>query len=762
MPSAPLLAADWLWLLGSLCRVARVPFDARLASQQFPPPYDLASLREAAEALGFETSEVSAGTLASGAVPFPCVALLRREEEASKTGRDAVATKSTSAADVSGLISPNRRPQLHLVEPGEHVDHVERPTPALRPALVLAHDGGRLTYLEPDVQTVEFVEPVQVAKAFEPTVIVTVHRSFEAKTEQDDGEPAQAPRPFGFRWFLPELLKHKRIWRDVLLASVSIQLVGLATPLFTQVVIDKVVVHQTRSTLVVVVVALLMFLLFTSVMTWLRQYLVLHTGNRIDAVLGARIFRHLLRLPLPYFEHRTTGVLVARLQGIETIRQFVSGAAVSLLLDLPFLLIFLAVMFYYSWQLSLIALGLLGLIVAMSAAVIPLFREKLNRQFLLGARNQSFVTEYLSGIATVKSLQMEPYLERRYGDNLASYLSAGFDTKRVANTYNVAANAIEQGMSLALLAVGALLVMRNDGFTVGMLVAFQMFASRMSQPMLRLVGLWQDFQQANVAVQRLGDVMNAPAEPYAVAPSRAAAAGPGRIQLVEVSFRYSQRHPYLYRNLNLTLAPGKLTVLTGPSGSGKSTLAKLLQGFYQPEDGQIQLDGRDIRHLAANELRLSFGVVPQETVLFAGTVYDNLVMAHPMAGFPEVVEACRLAEIHDTIERLPQGYQTMLGEHGVGLSGGQRQRLAIARALLKKPKVLVFDEAVSSLDQSTAEHFAQTVNRLKGRTTMLFITHHVPSGLIVDETVRLSNGSGALSQEHTVVTNQDSNKREDL
>ena len=323
----------------------------------------------------------------------------------------------------------------------------------------------------------------------------------------------------------------------------------------------------------------------------------------------------------------------------------------------------------------------------------------------------------------------------------ASYLSAGFSSRRVSNTYNVAANGLEQVMTLSILVVGATLVMRNDGFTVGMLVAFQMFTSRMSQPLLRLVGLWQEFQQADVAVKRLGDLMNAPTEPYAIAPSRAGSASAGRIELHDVSFRYSPHHPYLYRDLSLTLVPGGLHLLTGPSGSGKSTLAKLLLGFYAPSEGEIRLDGRDLRHMAANELRLAFGVVPQETVLFAGTVYDNLIMAHPHAGFDDVIAACRFAEIHDTIEKLPQGYQTAIGEHGIGLSGGQRQRLAIARAMLKKPKILIFDEAVSNLDQPTAEHFAQTVNRLKGKVTMLFITHHVPRGLMVDQTLTLDSAS---------------------
>jgi subfamily B ATP-binding cassette protein HlyB/CyaB len=337
----------------------------------------------------------------------------------------------------------------------------------------------------------------------------------------------------------------------------------------------------------------------------------------------------------------------------------------------------------------------------------------------------------------VKSLQMEPRLEGRYDEMLAQYLAAGFDTRQVSNTYNTVANALEQAMTLAILCVGALLVMRNDGFTIGMLVAFQMFASRMSQPMLRLASLWQEFQQASIAVKRLGDVMDAPAEPYALTPSRAPE-GKCEIRITNLAFRYSSEHPFLYKNLNLALTPGKITVLTGPSGCGKSTLAKLLLGFYQPEDGQITIDGRDIRHVSANELRQHFGVVPQETVLFSGTIYENLLAANPNAAFADVIKACRIAEIHDVIERLPKGYSAEIGEHGVGLSGGQKQRIAIARAMLKRPRVLVFDEATSALDQHAAERFAQTVNKLKGVATILFIAHQLPKGLAVDEIFSLN------------------------
>jgi subfamily B ATP-binding cassette protein HlyB/CyaB len=381
-------------------------------------------------------------------------------------------------------------------------------------------------------------------------------------------------------------------------------------------------------------------------------------------------------------------------------------------------------------------LGIVAVLTVVSMAVTPVLREKLNKQFLLGARNQAFVTEYVSGVETVKSLQFEPVLERRYGDYLSAYLAASFGTRGLANTYNVVANALEQLMTLAILVAGALLVMRNDGFTIGMLVAFQMFAARMAQPMLRIAGLWQEFQQANIAVRRLGDIMNAPGEPYALAAARAPG-GVGAIELQGLAFRYSERHPYLFRNVSFSIRPGELVLVSGASGSGKSTLAKLLLGFYPPSDGRILLDSVQLDHLSANELRATYGVVPQETRLFSGTVYDNLAMANPHAAFVDIVIACKAAEIHDTIERLPLGYQTLLGEHGVGLSGGQKQRLAIARALLKRPKVLIFDEATSNLDAATAESLALTINHLKGSATILFIAHQVPRGLQIDRALQL-------------------------
>jgi subfamily B ATP-binding cassette protein HlyB/CyaB len=712
-PNLRLSDKDFVWILGSLCQIHRMPFDPALLLQQFPPPYDRTAVLNAVKALDLKAGERTTGARELMALPLPCLAFLRPSCGAG----DSELQAGTGSA------------------PGQPEE-----APAPKPALIVKASDKGFLYFESGSNTPHQLPLEQFESDFEPEVMLVA----KAMPEVADEDLPLAKQAFGFKWFVPELLKHKRIWRDVLLASLAIQLVALATPLFTQVVIDKVVVHQTQNTLWVVGVALIMFMLFSTVMTWMRQYLVLHTGNRVDAVLGQTVFRHLLRLPMPYFEHRQTGVLVARLHGVEQIREFVAGAAVTLLLDCPFLVIFLAVMFWYSWQLTLIVLAILFLIVGISLAVTPIFRAKLNKQFLVGAKNTAFVTEYVSGMATVKSLQMEPVLEGRYGDLLAHYLAAGFETKQLGNTYNTVATALEQIMTLTILVVGALVVIDSASnaasgaatFTIGMLVAFQMFASRVSQPMLRLVGLWQQFQQADVAVKRLGDIMDMPAEPYTLVPQRAATGQAGRIEFQSVSFRYSEKHPWLYRNLNFAIKPGQLTVLVGPSGCGKSTLAKLLLGFYPPSDGRILIDGQDARYLSANELRANFGVVPQETTLFSGTVYDNIQMASPQADFAQIAEACRMAEIHEVIEQLPQGYQTPLGEHGVGLSGGQRQRIAIARALLKRPKVLIFDEATSNLDQQTAESFARTINQLRGKVTLLFIAHNLPRGLQVDEVMQ--------------------------
>jgi subfamily B ATP-binding cassette protein HlyB/CyaB len=522
----------------------------------------------------------------------------------------------------------------------------------------------------------------------------------------------------------------------VLAASFAVQSIALATPLCSQIVIDKVIPHQVEGTLAVIAAALALLIVFSSVLGWIRQHLVIHVGNRIDAALGGAVFRHLVTLPLPYFERRPTGVLAARLAGIETIREFLSGAAVTLLLDLPFVGLFLALMLVYSPSLTAVTLAFVLALAVLSAVVAPLFRARLDAQFLCGARNQALLTEHLAGIETVKSLQMEASLARRYDDGLAAYLTASFATRRLGNAYSTLAGALEQLQGAAVLCAGALLVMRGGDFTIGMLVAFQMFSGRVTQPLLRMAGLWQQFQMARVAVRRLADVMDVPPEPHRLV-AAAEGSGPARIGFHGVGFRYDATRPRVLDGFDLDIAPGECVAIVGASGAGKSTLAKLLQGFVHPTEGEVRVDGRDTRRYAVNELRSALGVVPQETVLFSGNVHDNVVVGHPHASHEAVVEACRLAGIHAAVQALPEGYQTQLGERGSGLSGGQRQRIAIARALLRRPRALVFDEATSNLDPAVAGEVAATIARLRGRVTILFITHRIPAALGPDRVVEI-------------------------
>jgi subfamily B ATP-binding cassette protein HlyB/CyaB len=398
-------------------------------------------------------------------------------------------------------------------------------------------------------------------------------------------------------------------------------------------------------------------------------------------------------------------------------------------------------MLLYSVPLSLATLAVLLLVMAWSALVAPFFQKRLNDQFLRGARNQAFVTEYVAGMETVKSLQMEAELDHRYESLLGDYLQANFATRKLANTYNTLATGLEQLQTVAILCLGAMLVMRGPDFTIGMLVAFQMFASRVTQPMLRLVALWQQFQMATIAVRRLADVMDVRCEPRSLVATHDAH-GPARIEFRGVAFRYAEGRPPVLRGFDLSVAPGECVAITGPSGVGKSTLSRLLQGFLYPTEGEVRIDGRDTRGLAVNELRGTFGVVPQETVLFSGNVHDNLVIGHPQASHAMVVQACRLAEIHDALQALPEGYRTVLGERGAGLSGGQKQRIAIARALLKRPRALIFDEATSSLDGAVAAEIAATIARFRGKVTILFITHRVPAELAPDRVVELVPAAG--------------------
>jgi subfamily B ATP-binding cassette protein HlyB/CyaB len=434
-----------LWLLGSGCALHRLAFDASLFLQRYPGEQTLSTLAKAAEELGLDLKVRAIGFAQALAWHLPLVVWLK--------GAD--------------------------------------PEAPARWAFVLNADDERVSLLEQGA-TAPAIHPMAGMAARYCGLSLALMPK-QADAVDPDNIDQRAGR-FGLRWFLPELLKHKKIWREVLGASLVMQLMGLALPLFTQVIIDKVVVHRTRSTLIALGIAMAVFVVFTTVLTWIRQYLILHTGRRIDAVLGSQVLEKLFRLPLLYFQHRPTGVIAARMQGIETVREFVASAAVTALLDVPFLLIFVAIMFWYSVPLTFLVIGVLAVVTVMSLLVAPVFRSLLNEQFRRGAAAQAFVTEYVAGVETVKSLQFEPQLNVRYRGLLSEYLKSNFATRQLANNYSSWTGALEQLMTSGILLLGAYIVMTGSSLTIGMLVAFQMFATRVSQPMMRLVGLWQQWQ----------------------------------------------------------------------------------------------------------------------------------------------------------------------------------------------------------------------------------------------------------------------------
>ncbi len=531
-------------------------------------------------------------------------------------------------------------------------------------------------------------------------------------------------RKFDFRWFIPEILKHRKLLGEVLLASFFIQLLALATPLFFQVIIDKVLVHKGLNTLDVLVFGLIVVAVFEVLLGGLRTYLFSHTTHRIDVKLGARLFRHLLALPIGYFEARQVGQTVARVRELESIRQFITGSALTLTVDLLFTFVFFAVMYYLSPTLTWIVLGALPLYVLLSAVVTPILRARLDEKFNRGAENQAFLVESVNGVETLKSMAVEPQMRRQWEEQLAGYVRAAFRADNLGNIASQTAGLINKITYALLLWFGARLVMEG-GLSVGQLVAFTMLAGRVSGPILRLVQLWQDFQQAGISVQRLGDILNARPEP-GYNPNRASLPSlQGRVSFDQVTFRYQPDAPEVLRRVTLDVAPGQVIGIVGRSGSGKSTLTKLIQRLHVPESGRVLIDGVDLALVEPAWLRRRIGVVMQESFLFNRSIRDNIALSDPAASMEAVVRAARLAGAHDFIVELREGYDTRVGERGCNLSGGQRQRIAIARTLLTDPRILILDEATSALDYESERIIQQNMHAICRGRTVFIIAHRL-------------------------------------
>ena len=527
----------------------------------------------------------------------------------------------------------------------------------------------------------------------------------------------------GLAWVLPAVLRHRAVVVEVLAASLALQILAILTPLGTQIVVDKVLVHRGLSTLTVIGVGLLVLAAFEAVLGALRGYLVAHAGSRIDAELGARLVRHLLALPLAWFEARRTGETAARVRELETIRQFVTGSTVTLVLDVAFGAVFLVILYAYSPGLTLLVLLALPVYGLLSAAITPVLRARLDERFHRAAASHALLVETVAGIETVKALALEPRTQRRWEASLAAQARATFRASHLGQAAGQAAGWIGRTLTVVLLWAGAHEVM--DGrLTVGELIAFNMLAGRVTGPVLRLVQLWQELQQVALALRRLSDVLGAPAEQ---SPGRAGGAPRlrGEILFDEVHFRYRPGGAAVLRGLSVRIPAGAVVGIVGRSGSGKSTIARLLQRLYVPEQGRILLDGFDVGTLDLPALRRQIGVVLQDSVLFAGTVRENIAVTDPGLPLERVIRAARLAGAHDFIAGLPDGYDTVVGERGATLSGGQRQRIAIARALVPDPRILVLDEATSALDGEAEAALQRNLALIRAGRTVLLIAHRL-------------------------------------
>jgi subfamily B ATP-binding cassette protein HlyB/CyaB len=553
------------------------------------------------------------------------------------------------------------------------------------------------------------------------------------------GGGADTKRRFGFSWFMPLLVKYRRLLSEVLVASFFIQLFALITPLFFQVVIDKVLVHRGLTTLDVLALGLLLVSLFEVVLGGLRTYVFSHTTNRIDVELGTQLFRHLLALPLGYFEARRVGDSVARVRELENIRNFITGSAVTVVIDLFFTVVFFAAMYAYSPLLTWVVLGTVPCYIALSVFVTPVLRARLHEKFNRGAENQAFLVETISGIETVKAMAVEPQMHRRFEDQLASYVHSAFRTTTLGNISGQIASFINKVMTVLILWVGARLVIAGD-LSVGQLVAFNMLATRVAGPMLRLVQLWQDVQQAGISVQRLGDILNSRPEPR-YNPNRSLPPGlQGRVAFEHVRFRYRVDGPEVLSDLSFEIGPGQMIGIVGHSGSGKSTLTKLIQRLYVPETGRILVDGMDLALIEPAWLRRQVGVVLQESMLFNRSVRENIALIDPAMPMERIIEAAKIAGAHEFILELPEGYDTVVGEHGTCLSGGQRQRIAIARALVTQPRILIFDEATSSLDYESERIVQQNMRAIAQGRTVFLIAHRLSTVCSCDRILFISRG----------------------
>jgi ATP-binding cassette subfamily B protein len=544
---------------------------------------------------------------------------------------------------------------------------------------------------------------------------------------------------FGLEWFVPYLSRYRWVLIEVFIASFFVQLAALANPLVIQLIIDKVIVQNSISTLNILGVLLLAVGVFEAVLTTLRTYLFVDTTNRIDMSLGSQIIDHLLRLPLRYFDKRPVGELSTRINELENIRQFLTGTALTVVLDALFSLVYIVVMLFYSWQLTLVGLGTIPLFVVVTLIAAPTVSRQLRTKAERNAETQSYLVEVMSGIQTVKAQNIELRSRFSWQKKYAKFVAAGFKTVLTSTLANSTSQFLSKLSSLLVLWVGSYLVLKGE-LTLGELIAFRIISSYVTTPILRLAQIWQNFQETGLSLERLSDIVDTPQEAEVDRNNIPLPAVSGAVKYENVSFRFAASGPLQLSNVNVEFTAGKFVGIVGQSGSGKSTMMKLLLRLYDTESGRILVDGYDIAKVELYSLRRQIGVVPQDTLLFDGTVQENIALTNPEATTEEIIEAAQIAVAHEFIMTLPNGYNTRVGERGSALSGGQRQRIAIARSVLQRPKILVLDEATSALDYPTERQICLNLARAFKGNTVFFITHRLNTVSSADTIVVMDNG----------------------
>ncbi len=545
-------------------------------------------------------------------------------------------------------------------------------------------------------------------------------------------------QPFGLLWFVPQLLRERRNFRDLALAAFMLHVLVLAIPIFLQLVIDRVVPHEAGSTLFVLTVGVMGALLFEAGFQYLRQYLLLDASQRIDLRLARTTFERLLALPISFFERGTAGVIARNMQQAERIRQFLTGRLFMTLLDASALVVVLPILFFYAPPLAWLVLGFTAAIAVIVGALVPPFRRRLQGVIAVEGERQALLVESIQGMRSIKSLAAEGLRQGRWEQRSEEAVDLHFRVGRLSAAAHALVTLMEKLMQVGVIAFGAKLVI-DQQLSVGALIAFQMLAGRVISPLVQVISLIHEYQETALSVRLLGQIMDAPRE-RSRSTTGLKPTIKGRIDFDDVTFRYPGSTTAALERISFTIPHGKVVGVVGRSGSGKTTLTRILQGLHEVPEGVVRLDGIDIREIDIQHLRRSVGVVLQDSFLFRGTVRENIAIAQPEAPMDAVVEAARMAGADEFIERLPQGYETPLEEAGSNLSGGQRQRLAIARALLPQPRILVLDEAASALDPESEAIFLDNLARIAAGRTVIIVSHRMSTLVGADAIMVMQRG----------------------